>query len=288
MIKGTIVLEGGARRGIFTSGVLDFLMEQELYFSDVIGVSFGACNASSYVSKQHGRMRDCTAQKETNYGMYAGFGKFLKDNSILDMDLLFDKYPNEYFPFDYDTYFQSESECEMVVTNLKTGKAEYLTERKDRERVMKICRASSSMPLLTPIVKIDGKPYLDGGIADSIPIERALGKGNDKIILVLTRNPGYRKKMISKSMAALYRCKYKNFPEFVTTLIRRNLEYNKQMALVNKLEAEGKIFVIRPTEPPVGRLEKDYDKLMSFYMHGYNMMQERFEELKRYLEVKCF
>ena len=98
MIKGTIVLEGGARRGIFTSGVLDFLMEQELYFSDVIGVSFGACNASSYVSKQHGRMRDCTAQKETNYGMYAGFRKFLKDNSILDMDLLFDKYPNEYFP----------------------------------------------------------------------------------------------------------------------------------------------------------------------------------------------
>lgn len=233
MLKGTIVLEGGARRGIFTSGVLDFLM----------------------------------------------------DNSILDMDLLFDKYPNEYFPFDYDTYFQSESECEMVVTNLKTGKAEYLTERKDRERVMKICRASSSMPLLTPIVKIDGKPYLDGGIADSIPIERALEKGNDKIILVLTRNPGYRKKMTSKSMAALYRRKYKNFPEFVTTLIRRNLEYNKQMALVNKLEAEGKIFVLRPTEPPVGRLEKDFDKLMSFYMHGYNMMQERYEELKKYLEI---
>lgn len=158
MIKGTIVLEGGARRGIFTSGVLDYLMEQDMYFSDVIGVSFGACNASSYVSKQHGRMRDCTAQKETNYGMYSSFGKFLKDKSVLDMDLLFDKYPNEYFPFDYDTYFHSESECEMVVTNLKTGKAEYLTDRENKERLMKICRASSSMPLLAPIVKIDGKP----------------------------------------------------------------------------------------------------------------------------------
>ena len=173
----------------------------------------------------------------------------------------------------------------MVVTNLKTGKAEYLTEREDRERLMKICRASSSMPLLTPVVKIDGKPYLDGGIADSVPIERALEKGNEKIVLVLTRNPGYRKKMTKKSMAAVYRQKYKNFPEFVTTLIRRNVEYNKQMSLVNKLEAEGKIFVIRPTEPPVDRLEKDYDKLMNFYMHGYNMMQERFEELKKYLEV---
>lgn len=284
MVKGTIVLEGGARRGIFTSGVLDFLMEQDMYFSDVIGVSFGACNASSYVSKQHGRMRDCTAQKETDYGMYSSFGKFLKDNSILDMDLLFDKYPNEYFPFDYDAYFQSESECEMVVTNLKTGKAEYLTERHDRERMMKICRASSSMPLLTPIVKIDGKPYLDGGIADSVPIERALEKGNEKIVLVLTRNPGYRKKMTSKSMAAIYRHKYKNYPKFATTLIRRNLEYNKQMAMVNQLEKEGKIFVIRPTEPPIGRLEKDYDKLMNFYLHGYQMMQERYEDLKKYLE----
>lgn len=284
MVKGTIVLEGGARRGIFTSGVLDYLMEQNLYFSDVIGVSFGACNASSYVSEQHGRMRDCTAQKETNYGMYSDFKKFMKDRSILDMDLLFDKYPNEYFPFDYDTYFKSESECEMVVTNLKTGKAEYLSEREDKERLMKICRASSSMPLLTPIVKIDGKPYLDGGIADSVPIERALEKGNDKIVLVLTRNPGYRKKMTSNAMAALYRRKYKQFPEFVTTAIRRNLEYNKQMALVNKLEAEGKIFVLRPTAPPVGRLEKDYDKLMGFYMHGYDMMKDRYEELKEYLE----
>ena len=284
MIKGTIVLEGGARRGIFTSGVLDFLMEQDMYFSDVIGVSFGACNASSYVSKQHGRMRDCTAQKETNYGMYSNIKKFMKDGSILDMDLLFDKYPNEYFPFDYDTYFNSMSECEMVVTNLKTGKAEYLTEREDRNRLMKICRASSSIPLLTPIVKIDGKPYLDGGIADSVPIERALSKGNDKIVLVLTRNPGYRKKMTSKPMAAAYRTKYKHFPEFATTAIRRNVEYNKQMALVNKLEAEGKIFVLRPTQPPVDRLEKDYDKLMDFYVHGYNMMKSRFEELKEYLK----
>ena len=96
MVKGTIVLEGGARRGIFTSGVLDYLMEQNLYFSDVIGVSFGACNASSYVSEQHGRMRDCTAQKETEYGMYASLKKMVNDKTLLDMDLLFDKYPNEY------------------------------------------------------------------------------------------------------------------------------------------------------------------------------------------------
>ena len=172
----------------------------------------------------------------------------------------------------------------MVVTNLKTGKAEYLSERCDRERDMKICRASSSMPMITPIVSVDGKPYLDGGIADSIPIERALEKGNDKIVLVLTRNPGYRKKMTSKSTAAMYRRKYKEYPKFAKTLILRNYRYNKQMALVNKLEAEGKIFVLRPTMPPVGRLVKDYDKLMDFYNHGYEMMQDRYEELLKYLE----
>lgn len=285
MIKATIVLEGGARRGIFTSGVLDYLMEKEIYFSNTIGVSFGSCNGSSYVSKQKGRMRDCTAQKDTKYGMFSSVGKMIREKAILDMDELFDKYPNEYFPFDYETYFQSDMECEFVVTNCETGKAEYLTEEMDKDRLMKLCRASSSMPVFSPIVEIDGIPYLDGGIADSIPIERALEKGNDKIILVLTRNPGYRKKMTSKLMAKLYRKMYKDYPAFVKTAIRRNFEYNKQMAIVNQLEKEGKIFVLRPAMEPISRLEQDYEKLITFYNHGYNMMKERYEELKEYLEV---
>lgn len=176
MVKATMVLEGGATRGVFTSGVLDYLMEKDVYLSHVIGVSAGSCNAVDYVSKQIGRTRDCMIHKEKEYSYYYGFRKFIREKSILDMDMVFDKYPNEIFPFDYDTYFASGIECEIVTTNCETGKAEYMTEDHDRERLMKLCRASSSMPLISPMVNIDGVPYLDGGLADSVPVGRALKK----------------------------------------------------------------------------------------------------------------
>ena len=127
-----------------------------------------------------------------------GIRKSIKEKSLLNMDMIFDKYPNELFPFDYDTYFSSEMEFEVVTTNCITGNAEYLKEKQDRERLMKICRASSSMPLVSPIVNVDGIPYLDGGLADSIPINRATKFGNKKIVLILTRNLEYRKKPISR------------------------------------------------------------------------------------------
>ena len=152
MTTATIVLEGGATRGVFTSGALDYLMEQDLYLSHVIGVSAGSCNGVDYVSKQPGRTRDCMIHKEKEYSYYYGFTKFIREKSLLDMDMVFDKYPNELFPFDFDTYFASEMECEIVTTNCETGRAEYMKEEGDRDRLMKLCRASSSMPLVSPIV----------------------------------------------------------------------------------------------------------------------------------------
>lgn len=174
MIQASMVLEGGATRGVFTSGVLDFLMEENVELSNVISVSAGACNGVDYVSKQIGRTRDCTIHKEKEYNYYFGFRKFVKEKSILDMDMIFDKYPNELFPFDFDTYFASDIDCEIVTTNCRTGKAEYMTERNDRTRLMKLCRASSSMPLISPMVEVDGDFYLDGGLADSVPIKLSL------------------------------------------------------------------------------------------------------------------
>lgn len=284
MTTGSIVLEGGATRGVFTAGVLDYLMENDVYFSHVIGVSAGSCNAVDYVSKQIGRTRDCMIHKEKEYNYYYGFTKFVKEKSILDMDLVFDKFPKEIFPFDYETYFASDIECEIVTTNCLSGRAEYMTETKKFDRLMKLCRASSSMPLVSPIVNIDGMPYLDGGLADSIPIRRALEKGNEKIVLVLTRNPGYRKKPISKGVANMYRRAYKKYPNLVHTTIRRNYMYNKTMELIERLEEEGRIFVIRPLVPTVSRLEKDYDTLMAFYQHGYRLMEKQLPALKAYLE----
>ncbi|BDF33698.1 patatin family protein [Lachnospiraceae bacterium] len=284
MKKATIVLEGGATRGVFTSGALDYLMEMDVYLSHVIGVSAGACNGVDYVSRQPGRTRDCMIHKEKEYDYYYGFSKFIKEKSLLDMDMVFDKYPNEIFPFDFDTYFASDMECEIVTTNCVTGQAEYMKEDKDRERLMKLCRASSSMPLVSPIVNIDGIPYLDGGLADSIPVRRASELGNEKIVLMLTRNPGYRKKMTSKALANVYRRAYRKYPNLVRTTIRRNFEYNKTMRLVEQMEEEGRIFVFRPLIPTVSRLEKNYDTLMEFYQHGYHLMKKEFGNLMEYLD----
>ena len=284
MINATLVLEGGATRGVFTSGALDYLMEKETYLSHVIGVSAGACNGVDYVSKQIGRTRDCMIHKEKEYNYYYGFTQFIKEKSILDMDMIFDKYPNEIYPFDFDTYFASDMECELVTTNCKTGKAEYMTEESDRDRLMKLCRASSSMPLISPIVNIDGIPYLDGGLADSIPIGRATKKENDKIVVMLTRNPGYRKKTVSKGMAKMYKRAYRSYPELVRSTIYRNTRYNRQAEIIEKLEKEGKIFVLRPLIPTVSRLEKDYDMLMNFYEHGYCLMKREYGRLMEYLE----
>lgn len=284
MINATMVLEGGATRGVFTSGVLDYLMEQGLYTSHVVGVSAGACNGVDYVSRQPGRTRDCMIHKEREYSYYYGFRKFIKKKSLMNMDMIFDWYPNEIFPFDYDTYFASEMECEMVTTNCQTGQAEYMTEHKDRERLMKVCRASCSMPLVAPIVNVDGEPYLDGGLADSIPVRRALEIGNEKIVVVLTRNPGYRKKPTSRAMADLYRRAYRKYPELVRVTIRRNYEYNRQIRQVEQLEREGKIFVFGPRIPTVSRVEKDYDVLMHFYEHGYQQAKRNYSRLQAYLE----
>ncbi len=282
--KATIVLEGGATRGVFTSGVLDCMMERGIYVSHVIGVSAGACNAVSYVSRQPGRTRDCMIPSDKSGTYYYGIRDFVKEKSVMNMDMIFDRYPNDLYPFDYDTYFTSEMECEIVTTNCLTGKAEYMKEREDRERLLKICRASCSMPLLTPIVNVDNVPYLDGGLADSVPIRRAGEIGNDKIIVVLTKNAGYRKKTISRSMQRIYRRAYGSYPNLIRTIFRRSFEYNRTMNHIDQLEKQGKIFVLRPQVKPVARLERNKDTLLAFYEHGYHLTERSLEAMEAYLE----
>lgn len=285
MKQATLVLEGGATRGVFTAGVLDYLMEQDVYMSYVIGVSAGSCNAVDYVSKQIGRTRDCMIHREKEYNyMNMNLKKFVKEKSLLDMDMIFDRYPNEIFPFDFDTYFSSDIRCEIVATNCLTGKAEFLTEDHDGARLLKLSRASSSMPLLSPIVNIDGVPYLDGGIADSVPIKRALEIGNEKIVVVLTRNLGYRKKPVSEKTMKLYRHSYKTYPYLLRSIRRRSYVYNDTMKQIEQLESEGKIFVIRPQIKTISRLERKYENLMGFYQHGYDLMEQQYQNLLTYLE----
>lgn len=281
MIKAGLVLEGGAARGTFTAGALDFLMEKEVEFAYVTGVSAGSCNATNFVAKQKGRMKKCMIieEKEKEY-MY--IKKTLGTGSLYDMDMLFEKFPNEIFPFDFDTYFSSGTETELVVTNCETGKAEYLSEKTDGQRLMQLCRASSSLPFMAPMVEIDGCHYFDGGLSDSVPISHTLRKGYKKCVVILTRRKGYRK-VRSWKLEKLYIAAFRKYPKLVNTMIHRPEVYNKQMELIDRLEAEGRIFVLRPEISEVKHTEQNVQVLTEFYEHGYEMMESRYEELREYL-----
>ena len=280
--EAALVLEGGGTRGVFTAGVLDYLMEKEVKFPYVIGVSAGACNAIDYVSKQIGRTKDCTIIQDRK-NRYIGTKDALKKGYLFDMDRLVDEYPNRLFPFDFDTYFASDIQCEVVVTNCLTGEAMYLSEKQDKERLLTICRASSSIPLISPVVDVDGIPCVDGGVADSVPLIHSMKLGHQKNVVVLTRNKGYRKKAPGKSRL-LYTAALKKYPNLLNALLNRYRNYNRVMELVEKWEEEGHIFVIRPEVEPVSRTEQNVEKLTEFYDHGYQLMKQRMEEMQAYLE----
>ena len=280
--EAALVLEGGGTRGVFTAGVLDYLMKKEVKFPYVIGVSAGACNAIDYVSKQIGRTKDCTIIQDRK-NRYIGTKDALKKGYLFDMDRLFDEYPNRLFPFDFDTYFASDIQCEVVVTNCLTGEAMYLSEKQDKERLLTICRASSSIPLISPVVDVDGIPCVDGGVADSVPLIHSMKLGHQKNVVVLTRNKGYRKKAPGKSRL-LYTAALRKYPNLLNALLNRYRNYNRVMELVEKWEEEGHIFVIRPEVEPVSRTEQNVEKLTEFYDHGYQLMKQRMEEMQAYLE----
>jgi predicted patatin/cPLA2 family phospholipase len=282
--KAGLILEGGASRGVFTAGVLDYLMKQEIMFPYVVGVSAGANNAVAYASNQAGRSFACFApvKKEDQYKN--SLHKALKQRSIYDMDKLFKTFPQETFPYDWDAYKEIGMDCEIVVTNVLTGEAEYMKETESAERLCNLCRASSSLPVAAPIVTIDDVPYLDGGLADSIPLKHSLETGHKKNVLVLTRPYGYRKKFPSQS-ARIYIAFYKEYPNVVKSIYYRAYYYNKTLEVVERLEREGKIFVIRPTLPAPGRTEMNHEKLEVFYRHGYDTMVMEFERMKKFLGI---
>ena len=281
MYRAGLVLEGGSTRGIFTAGVLDYLLEKNIEFSYIIGVSAGSCNALDFVSKQFDRTRHCLMPEKEND--YITPKAILKKRSIFDMDMIFDKYPNGIYPFDFDTYFASDSLCEIVATNVRTGAAEYLTEDSDKERLMQICRASCSIPMVTPMVRLGERMYVDGGVADSVPLEHTMELGYDKIFVVLTRNRGYRKSP-SPGVDKLWHRYFRKYPKLAQALEMRYALYNRQMELVERLEAEGKIFAIRPEIKTISRTERNRERLMEFYRHGYIQMMKHYDELINYLE----
>ena len=269
--KSSLILEGGGMRGIFTIGVLDNFMDRGIRFPYIIGVSAGACNALSYMSNQRGRAKFSNIDMMEKYN-YIGFRHLITQGNIMDFKLLFEDFPERIVPYDYEAYFSNPDRFVMVTTNCLTGKAEYFEEKKSAERVMDIVRASSSLPFVTKITYVDGIPMLDGGIADSIPVEFAMSQGYEKLVVVLTRNRGYRKKEGGMQIAKLA---YRQYPKLQEALQQRNAVYNRTMDLIEKLEDEGRIIVIRPYRPvDVGRMEKDTEKLTALYNEGYEVAEK--------------
>ena len=263
-----LVLEGGGLRGVFTCGVLDCFMDKGIRFPFTVGVSAGACNGLSYMSGQRGRAKASNIDLMEKYH-YVGLKYLLTQKCIMDFKLLFEDFPEKIIPYDYDKYFCNPVRFVMVTTNCLTGKAEYLEEKSSSARVMDIVRASSSLPFVSPITYVDGVPMLDGGIVDSIPVEYALNQGFDKLVIVLTRNRGYRK---PDSRMPLAKVAYRKYPNLQNALRSRNAVYNRTMDLIERLEDEGRILVIRPIRPvEVSRMEKNTAKLTALYQEGYDI-----------------
>lgn len=267
-----LVLEGGGMRGVFTCGVLDALMKHEVWFNYVIGVSAGAGNGASYISRQIRRARYSNIDLLKKYD-FIGLKTLFTRGTIFDMQLLYDTFPNKIFPFDFETYKQNPTVFEAVTTNCLTGRAEYFQEKDDPQRLLKILRASGSLPYISKMVEIDGVPMLDGGLVDSIPLERSIATGHPTNVVVLTRNVGYRKKEKDRKIPAFI---YKKYPRLRVALSSRAKIYNAQLELVEKMEAEGKVICIRPEKPiEVDRIEKNVEKLEALYQEGYQL-GERF------------
>lgn len=265
-----LILEGGGLRGVFTCGVLDCFMDKGIRFPFTVGVSAGACNGLSYMSGQRGRAKSSNIDLMDKHH-YVGFKYLLTQGCIMDYKLLFEDFPEKIIPYDYEAYFANTDRFVMVTTNCLTGKAEYFEEKTDRKRVMDIVRASSSLPYVAKITYVDGMPMLDGGIADPIPVEYAQSQGYERMVVVLTRNKGYRK---NEKQLPVPKFIYRKYPELRKTLSSRNAKYNRTMEMIERLEDEGRMTVIRPVHPiEVDRMEKDTDKLRSLYQEGYELAE---------------
>jgi predicted patatin/cPLA2 family phospholipase len=275
-----LVLEGGGMRGLYTAGVLDFFMEKGLYFPYVIGVSAGACNGASYLSRQRERSKNINV----NYvgdSRYLSIKNLLTKRSLFDMDFIFKEITEELNPFDYNTFFNTKDEFVIVTTECTTGKAVYFYKSKCKD-IMTVLRASSSLPFISPIVKFQGMELLDGGIADPIPIRKSIEDGNHKNVVILTRNKGYRKREFKYRLIS--KIVYKNYNGLTEALIKRHKIYNETIDYIEKLESRGDVFIIRPIkELKVDRIEKNVNRLIELYEMGYEDAKKLYSDLTKWM-----
>lgn len=283
-IKKGLILEGGAMRGMFTAGVLDVFMENNIEFDGVIGVSAGATFGCNYISKQAGR----TIRYNKKYcrdKRYCSFRSLVKTGDLFGEDFCYNKIPNELDPFDNDTFRKSDVEFYIVATDIETGKPVYKKYDVDDPDALNWMRASASMPLASRIVEIGDQKFLDGGMSDSIPVKAFENLGYNKNVVVLTQPNGYVKK--KNSTLPLIKLKYKKFPKLIEVMANRHIMYNETLDYIKEKEATGELFVIQPEEPlNVGHVEHNADELEKAYQTGRKVAEKKLEKLKEYLKTQ--
>ena len=279
-MKIGLVLEGGGMRGLFSAGVLDALLElKELSVNGIVGVSSGALFGVNYVSKQKERAVRYN-KKYADDKRYMGLHSWITTGNAVNKDFAFYELPYKLDVFDNETFKKAKTDFYVVMTNVESGKPEYILIE-DAFAQMEYLRATSALPFASKIIEINGKKYLDGGISDSIPIDFCESLGYDKIIAVLTRPEGTYKE---DKLGFLYKLVYRKYPNLVNSLLNMATDYEKVLAKIKDLENKGKIFVVRPPEVlKIGRLEKNRDKIQKVYDTGLNTGLKELDNIVKYL-----
>jgi len=279
-----LLLEGGGMRGVYTAGVLDFWMERNLYFPYIVGISSGSWIAASYMSRQKGRSRSCMI----NYARdprAISYRNWLLKGSLFGMDFLFGQLAKEFEPFDYETYFRSDQRLIFVLTDIHSGEAIYYSseDAADEERLTKLLTASVSLPLVNRVVEWDGKSVFDGGVADSLPLLKALDDGYVNNVLVLNKAKGYRKSKTALDLLAA--SVHRRHPALAQAILNRYIRYNRMMEQIERMEEDGELFVIRPSRQlRAGRGERRPKRLTELYEMGYSDAAQCYDALAEWLE----
>lgn len=282
MYQAGLVLEGGGMKGLYTAGVLDFFLEKGLLFSSVYGVSAGACHMCSYLSGQKGRGLD-VAVDYLDDRFYCSPLSLVLTGDLFNVDIAYHLIPEFLYPFDYEAYAKYRGKAYSVVTNIVTGQPEYL-RIKDLKRDIDMIRASASLPLVARNVRIGDKLYLDGGIADPVPIRKSILDGNRKNVVILTKEEGYVRKPTGAKELALIKLRYAKYPKIHELMAARHTNYNETIDYLYRQQENGQAYVIRPKYPSkVGRIEKDKEKLVELYRQGYQEAAAHYAGLMAYL-----
>jgi predicted patatin/cPLA2 family phospholipase len=282
MTNSCIVLEGGGMRSAFTSGVLEYFLERDFNFDRIIGVSAGACAGASYISGQKGRNWKVNVEFPSDK-RFMGFYHLITKGSYFNVPFIFGEIPEKLVPFDEQAAFDNPAEFDVVISALATGKSVVLTKKDIAGIGMSTTLiATSSIPVISRPVSINGQLFYDGGVADSIPVKYALSK-HAKAVVVLTRPRGYRKGKTKNS--SLIKFAFRKHPEFMNAMLNRNDEYNNTLDFCDQMEKQGKLFLIAPSgEYAIGRTESSLKKRADLYDHGYKLIHEKFDDMKAFLK----